>query len=552
MSGSISPELQSDLARTDDSELIPVFILARGQLDTSWLTGVTAGMTPMESRELIVEALMEMAGTAQAGIIEELGNRPVATVANVERFWLANAVYCEITADVIRHVAAREDVQLVESASCPDAGLVDLIDVHAATREEMDGIVWGVTKINADDVWAMGYNGSGIIVGVIDTGTDYNHIDLNDNMWHDTEAGYHYGWDFYDNDDDPMDIDGHGTFCSGIVAGTGTGGTQTGVAPGATCMALRINYTVSGVPSWIRDMEFGTLHGASVLSTSLAIWSGNMALRTAEMNLLTAGVFHSVAAGNIGPDPGTITSSGDSPPPWFHPDQIHHGGQSAVVTCGATTNNDEIATFSSRGPVTWWDDYSDTCPLIDPDICGPGTTITSTQLGGGYFTASGTSAATPHLAGVAALLLDANPDLTVGQIDQIIESTCVSLGEPGKDNTFGAGRVDAYQAVILALELGIEDSSVETGPANLLLGEISPNPSGSHLTFQIYAGTPGDMEVLVFDLNGRLIALIDRREIASGIHSCSWTIPTEVINGVYFIRIVLGSNSVTAKLTVIR
>jgi subtilisin family serine protease len=210
-------------------------------------------------------------------------------------------------------------VQLVESAASPDAGLIEPVDVHRSTPEETDALAWGVSKINADDAWALGYNGSGIIVGVIDTGTDYNHIDLHNNMWHDTAAGYHYGYDFYNGDGDPMDDYGHGTHVSGTVLGYGTGGTQTGVAPGATCMALRINYYSGGENTWIQAMQFGTAHGARVLTMSLGSTHGNATLRTAEQNLLTAGIYHSVAGGNSGPGAGTILSSGDSPPPWFHP-----------------------------------------------------------------------------------------------------------------------------------------------------------------------------------------------------------------------------------------
>ncbi|MCK4506296.1 MAG: S8 family serine peptidase, partial [Candidatus Aegiribacteria sp.] len=187
-------------------------------------------------------------------------------------------------------------------AAREDAGLIEPVDVHPSTHEELDkAITWSVTQINADDIWALGYNGTGVIVGVIDTGVDYNHPDLYSNMWHDTDAGYHYGWDFFDGDNDPMDTYGHGTHCSGSVCGDGAQGTETGVAPGATLMAICINYYYGGESTWIQGMEFGTDNGASVLSMSLGSTHGNTALRTANENLLTAGVFHSVAAANSGP-----------------------------------------------------------------------------------------------------------------------------------------------------------------------------------------------------------------------------------------------------------
>ncbi|MCD4701814.1 MAG: S8 family serine peptidase, partial [Candidatus Aegiribacteria sp.] len=492
-SGTIHPDLQDLMQTSEGTELIPVFILVKGELDTDWVDAVSVGMRRGERQEFVVDALKDIADVSQAGVISELELYTPENVSNIVSLWLANAVYCEAAPAVIRDIASRNDITLIDRAAHPDAGLIYPYNVRDATPEELDkAITWSVTLINADDVWALGYDGSGVIVGVIDTGTDYNHMDLHNNMWHDTAAGYHYGWDFFDGDNDPMDDYGHGTHCSGSVLGDGSEGTQTGVAPGATCMALRINYYSGGEYTWIQAMEFGTDNGAAVLSMSLGSGQGNTTLRTAEENLLTAGVLHSVAAGNHPPGPSTILSSGDSPPPWFHPDQIYHGGQSAVVTVGATNSSDVIASFSNYGPVNWWSDYNSTNPLIDPDICGPGVDVFSTQWGGGYTTMSGTSMATPHLAGVVALILDANPTLSVAQIDSIIEITSVELGASGKDNYYGAGRVDALAAVQAALSMvGIADGPQGIDPEGILISSINPNPVHDLASFEIYTESPG-------------------------------------------------------------
>ncbi|MCK5785779.1 MAG: S8 family serine peptidase, partial [Candidatus Sabulitectum sp.] len=449
--GTIDPDLALEMAGSTDTDLIPVFILAQGQVDGDWVDSSTSGMSRDERQQFAVSAMKGIAQVAQSDIIAELNN---SNATNLRSLWLANAVYCEATRTTIGSIASRSDVVLVERGAHPDAGLSEPVDVREATHDELDkALAWGVEKINADDAWALGYEGQGIIVGVIDTGIDYNHTDLNTNMWHDTPAGLHLGWDFFDNDDDPMDDYGHGTHCAGSVAGDGNAGTQTGVAPSATLMALRINYYYGGELTWIEAMEYGTDNGARVLTMSLGSGQGNTTLRTAEENLLTAGVFHAVCAHNDGPGAGTIRSSADSPPPWFHPDQTYHGGQSAVVSVGATNSSDVIANFSSRGPVTCWTDYTSSSPLIAPSVSGPGVDVVSTQWTGGYTTMSGTSMATPHVAGVAALILSANPALTVAQMDSIIEITSLELGTAGKDNTYGAGRVDALAAVQAALEL---------------------------------------------------------------------------------------------------
>jgi len=553
LGGAIQPQLQQEMASSFDTDLIPVFILVQGELDTEWIEAATADMTREERQQFVVAALQDRAATSQAPVLAQLDTYGDDNVTNLHPLWLANSIFCEATPMVIREIASRTDVILVEKGTYPESGLIEPVEVREPTTEERGkAIVWSVTQINADDVWALGYNGDGIIVGVIDTGTDYNHMDLHNRMWHDTPNGYHYGYDFYDDDYDPMDDYGHGTHCSGSVLGDGSEGTETGVAPGAVCMALRINYYGGGEYTWIEAMEFGAQYGASVLTMSLGSGQGNTTLRTAEENLLTAGVYHSVAAGNSGPSPGTVLSSGDSPPPWFHPDQVHHGGQSAVVTVGATDSGDNIADFSSRGPVTVWSDYSDSSPLIDPDISGPGVDVVSTKWGGGYTTMSGTSMATPHLAGVAALILDANPSLSVAKIDSIIEVTSLDLGTSGKDNTYGAGRVDALAAVQAALAVGTAGGQGSAGPAGILISQVNPNPVSGLASFEVYNASPGKVDIAVFDVSGRRVVTIDSQELGSGAHSYSWIVPGTIGNGVYFVRASCEGSTVTARMAVVR
>jgi len=552
-SGTIQPALQQEMSITFQTDQIPVFIVVQGELDTEWIDAATIDMTRAERQEFVVDALKTRAEISQEPVLAELETYSSEQVSGIQALWLANSIYCEATPDVIREIAGRNDVILVEKGTYVNSGLIEPVEVQEPSRIELDkAITWSVTQINADDVWALGYNGSGVIVAVIDTGTDYNHTDLSSNMWHDTPAGYHYGWDFYDGDNDPMDDYGHGTHCSGSVCGNGTAGTETGVAPGATLMALRINYYGGGEPTWIQAMEFGTDHGAAVLSMSLGSGQGNTSLRTANENLLTAGVYHSIAAANSGPGAETVLSPGDGPPPWFHPDQTHHGGQSAVVTVGATDNSDNIANFSSRGPVVCWSDYSDSSPLIDPDICGPGVNVVSTQWTGGYTSMSGTSMATPHLAGVAALLLSANPSLSVAQMDSLIEVTALDLGSSGKDNTYGAGRVDAYQAVLGALAVGIADNPEGAGPSGLLIGSINPNPVNDLASFEVYSAYPGTADIGIFDLSGRRVAIVSSQEISAGTHAYSWLIPDTISNGIYFVRASVNGTTVSSRMTILK
>ena len=555
IAGSIEPNLAALMSNSTDTDLIPVCIVAHGQVDRNWVNSATAGMDRSERQQFAVNAMMDISAVSQQGIIEELKSYDFNNVVNVKTFWLANAVYCEASVAVIRSLAERTDVVVIERGASDEMGLIEPINVHESTPEELDkGIAWGVSKINADDAWAAGYEGNGVIVGVIDTGVDYTHSDLAINMWHDTPAGEHLGYDFYDGDTDPMDDYGHGTHCAGSVAGMGSAGTQTGVAPEATIMALRIDYYSGGYPTWIEAMEFATARGVQVLSMSLGTTPvGNTTLRTAEENLLTAGVFHSVAAANSGPSAGSIRCSGDCPPPWFHPDQTQHGGNTAVVTVGATDSDDNIASFSSRGPVTWWSDYTSSTPLIDPDISGPGVDVVSTQWTGGYTTMSGTSMATPHLAGVAALILSANSSLSVAQMDSIIEVTSLDLGTTGKDNTYGAGRVDAYQCVLAAASMtSTEESQGAVLPPSVSLSAISPNPVSNFAAFSIYTDVTAVADISVFDVSGRRIANIETSEITSGANAYNWQIPAEMGSGVYFVRATINGTTASSRMTVLK
>jgi serine protease AprX len=558
--GGIHPAVTMDMSLAQPGELIPVVVHLEGSLDPEWIEAAASGMTRAERQQFVVNALQSAAILSRTDVLKFMEYR---TVERVIPFWLVNGFYCETDPETIRLLAERPDVVFIDQGA-PEAVLVEPVERRPAYPYELDrAVAWGVEKINAPDVWALGYEGQGVIVGVIDTGVDYTHSDLASNMWHDTPAGFHYGYNFYGSGDplDPMDDNGHGTHCAGTVAGMGTAGTETGVAPSATVMALRIYYYTGGFPTWIQGMEFAAEHGASVLSMSLGTTPvGNATLRTAEENVLLAGIYHSVAAANSGPGSGTIRASGDCPPPWFHPDQAFQGGQTAVVTVGATDSNDAIASFSSRGPVTWWlsvspwNDYGDTTPLIKPDISGPGVDVLSAQLGGGYTTMSGTSMATPHLAGVAALLLSINPELTVAQLDSLIETTSLDLGTAGKDNTYGAGRVDVYQAALAALEMvGTEGgtSSSLPGPSTSL-SAVQPNPANTSAAFSLYLPVDGTVSIVVFDVAGRAVAQVHSGQLSSGSHSFLWNLPENIGNGLYFVRATAPGGSAVTRMTVLR
>jgi len=306
-----------------------------------------------------------------------------------------------------------------------------------------------VPIIGADDVWRLydenGNNvtGKGIKIAIIDTGVDYTHPDLKDN--------YKGGYDFVNNDADPMDdcIFSHGTHCAGIALGTGNTSNYTyvGVAPEAELYAYKIlDHEGNG-----NELDYiAAMHQAvyeddiDIISLSFGDNSTNANpddnLSIVVDNAVSEGVVVVVAAGNEGEKERiAITSPGcarDS------------------ICVGATNKYDNVAPFSSTGPVEWNGGY-----MVKPDVVAPGVGITSTKKGGGYTSMSGTSMATPHVAGAAALILQAKPELRDNpeKVKNILKETAVDLNYDV--NIQGSGRVDVLNAVNLDNELLIDFAS---------------------------------------------------------------------------------------------
>nr|MBC8428702.1 S8 family peptidase [FCB group bacterium] len=225
-------------------------------------------------------------------------------------------------------------------------------------------------------------------------------------------------------------------------------------------------------------------------------------------------------------------------------------------------SNDNIASFSSRGHSTWqsdapWYDYPDSGGgLIDPDIAAPGVNITSCTWpsNSGYTTMDGTSMATPHVAGVMALLLDAVPSLTPADVEYYMEMNALELGASGKDNTYGAGRVDAYDAVSAALGgTGTTDDQIGVvSTPGILLSPVTPNPVMASAQFTVSTGSTCPADISIFDISGRKVAVIQNGEMEAGAHAFRWTPPSGVSNGIYFVQVVSQGELVTERFTIIR
>ncbi|NQU99036.1 S8 family serine peptidase [Candidatus Woesearchaeota archaeon] len=306
-----------------------------------------------------------------------------------------------------------------------------------------------VPLINADDVWnytdsnGLPVTGEGVTIAIIDTGIDYNHPDIGDCFG----AGCKVidGYDFYNDDSDPMDDHGHGTHVASTAAGDGV---LQGVAPGAKLAAYKVlssggSGSTSNVILGIEraadpNQDGNTEDHYDILSMSLGHSGGDPYTDPAALAVeaaVSAGVVATISAGNS-----------------YNYGRIGCPGCAEnATTVGASTKTDGMAYFSSRGPEE---------DLIKPDVVAPGYQICAAQwedawaknecLGDGEHTAiSGTSMAAPHVAGAAALLLQARPELEPLEVKSMLMTTAVDIGEDAL--TQGAGRIDlvnAYDAEI--------------------------------------------------------------------------------------------------------
>lgn len=467
------PVVTSDLAKqmslNTDNELIRVNIRLTQQYDARNLMEALAGSTREARRAVVVAELKSFRDKSQKGILAYLDSKQKLNEAElIHSLWITNVITCMATNQVINELAQRSDIASIDWDETRNL----LLDEEQAVKEGLDAmdggkeITYNVNIMDVPAVWDLGFYGEGVTVCVLDTGVNYNHSDLEDHMWIDPAFPNH-GYDFANNDNDPMDGHGHGTHCAGTVAGDGTAGSQTGMAPEATVMALKVLDDGGGGNEsnvWAA-IEFVVEHNGDIISMSLG-WQHSWGCdrtswRNSFDNALAAGVVASVAAGNEGdqqgsyPIPDNVRTPGDCPPPWLNPDQTTTGGISGVVCIGATDSNDNLASFSSRGPVTWsainpFNDYpyNPGMGLIRPDVSAPGVDVKSCDAfnPNGYTWMSGTSMATPGTAGVMALLLSKNINLMPEEISEALEMTAVDYGATGKDNNFGAGRVDALEA----------------------------------------------------------------------------------------------------------
>lgn len=369
--------------------------------------------------------------------------------------------------DLVSPPASRESKKTDTSAHSLANGL---------TKVWLDGKVTAdlaesVSQIGAPEVWADGDDGQGVDVAVLDTGYDSGHPDLKDVV--DDSRSFVPG-------EDTEDHHGHGTHVASTIAGSGAAsdGKEKGVAPGVRLHVGKVlDNSGSGANSWIiSGMEWAARDAhARVISLSLggsqpSDGSDPMSRAVNELSAETGALF-TIAAGNSGPDASTVSAP---------------GAADAALTVGAVDSKDAVAEFSSRGPR-----FRDDAPK--PEITAPGVAILAARSQyaifgtGSYATLSGTSMATPHVAGVAALVAARHPEWSGSAIKDALIST--SKATPGNDSDAGGdGRVDAAAAVRAAV--------VATGVSDAGIHSLGGTP-GETVTRRVTWTNPGSAAVTV-------------------------------------------------------
>ncbi|MGY5862809.1 MAG: S8 family serine peptidase, partial [Candidatus Thorarchaeota archaeon] len=396
----ISARLSEKMASIQSSELIPIVVQFPDESESDWMRYV------IEASDIDV------------------------VVRHV--FHMIPMVSLYATSDEITTLATFRDVKLI-SLDTKVSIDTEISDQGAATATNGSGYQHPNEVLGVEELWAQGYNGNGITVAILDSGADALHPDLQDSL-----VGFR---DFINDQEDldpsdgidAYDDNGHGTACAWLVAGSGddNGGNYTGMAPGADLLIIKILDAIgNGEESVIAaGIEYAVDHDADVISLSVGAswWEHADPSIAMAQEAVSQGVTVVIAAGNEGPSAFTMNSPGVT---------------QEVITVGASAGAEGVAGFSSRGPVAnqLIEPYG---YFAKPDLVAPGYNVFSgraidaaiefpiyneSQYDSSYTLWSGTSASTPQIAGLAALLLDKHAALTPIETKTALMSGATDLG----------------------------------------------------------------------------------------------------------------------------
>ncbi len=435
-----------------------VFLLLEEQIDFIALKqNFNNNNTSLADRSTtVITTLKENAAQTQREILGFLENNPGVKTETIQSFWVSNALFMEVNTQVLKELSLRSDLQLIE-AEKP----VKAIGYERAMGPflQPEGIETGLQAINAPAMWELGYTGYGLTALIMDTGTSPHHPALRNNY-----LGLYKPLEevWSGIGDEPFDCDDHGTHVAGTVLGLDRLTNDTiGVAfngmwtaaPPIGCGFASTNLGVIETYQWSLDPDNdpSTNDVPAVINNSWGFGGGsdggecNSIFSTTFEALEAAGIANVFAAGNDGPGVQTLLA----------PQNINVNLVNCFTVAALQGSNPALpaADFSSRGPSICGGTES---LLIKPEVSAPGVSVRSSVANGFYDNLSGTSMASPHVAGAVLLLREAFPTLTGEDILLALYFSCRDLGAPGEDNTFGMGVIDVKAAYDYLVGQGIE------------------------------------------------------------------------------------------------
>ncbi|WP_439330844.1 S8 family serine peptidase [Neobacillus piezotolerans] len=416
----------------------------------------TPAVAKLAMRNAVISSLRETATRTQYGLEKYLENmQKKGQVKSFESFFIVNAMAVTSTKEVMEKIALRAEVAKIlpnEERFLDKAEKTAVTEEKVATADiQPSNIEWNINQVHAPEAWAMGIDGTGVVVANLDTGVDLTHpalqrkwrgYDANGNVvnpelsWFDPHSGASM----------PVDTDGHGTHTMGTMVGSEANGTnQIGVAPGAKWMAVRIFNPSTTDDIILRGAQWlmapidrnGNPHPEMAPDVVNNSWGGGPGLdewfRPTVQSWRAAQIFPEFSAGNV--RTGNPGGPGSVANPANYPESF---------ATGATDINNKVASFSLRGPSPYQE--------IKPEVSAPGVNVRSSVPGGGYEGGwNGTSMAGPHTTALAALLLQVNSSLTVDQLEHIIQTTAIPLTDAeyptSPNNGYGSGLINAADAV---------------------------------------------------------------------------------------------------------
>lgn len=494
-----STNVEDEIATSADNSWHSVIFVMKDQEQAD---GVPAS-TDQEKADH-VNRLANTAQATQQSILDTLQQEEKhGRARHIESHFVVNAVSATVTKEVALSLAQTPSIKKVITDQTIEAEPITedsgATPSNLSTRSASKHVPWNLKQIGISEDLQAAYSGKGITVGIIDSGVDINHPALKV-QWRGNTGDKATSWlDTVDGSPEPKDSTGHGTHVLGTVLGSDPNGTSLlGVAPHAQFIAARV-FDADGETSdtrLLKAMEWmlapvdsnGVKHpelAPRIVNNSWGTTSPNEILRDAIKQWRKAGILPVFSAGNV--NDSTPNNAGSITQPASFPESF---------AVGALRSDDAVAKFSLRGP-------SKFTSSPKPDIAAPGVNIRSSYRNNKMTILSGTSMAAPHVTGVAALVLSANPTLALNELEDILKKSATTLTDTqyveSPNHAYGAGKVNAALAIDMA-----SGASIGSISGNVYVrGEEANAPKVTHSPVRVfYEATTTDLTAHVTDDSG--------------------------------------------------